>query len=85
MGRSLAYTPNISSSSESSVHTTVDTPKALYDRRERVRNVWHHPMSFPDCLNHQHFRHMARDIISFPEASSTEPSIQPNPHPHHGV
>ena len=40
MGRSLAYTPNISSSSESSRHTTVDTPKALYDRRERVRNVW---------------------------------------------
>ena len=40
MGRSLAYTPNISSSSESSVHTTVDTPEALYDRKERVRNIW---------------------------------------------
>ena len=40
MGRSLAYTPNISSSSESGVHTTVDTPEALYDKRERVRNIW---------------------------------------------
>ena len=35
----------------------------------------HHFISFLDCLNHRHLRHTARDIISFPEASSTKPPI----------
>ena len=42
MGRSLAYTLNISSSSKSlekSRSYTLDTPATLYDRRERVPNI----------------------------------------------
>jgi hypothetical protein len=43
MGRSLAYTLNISSSSKSlekSLSYTVDSPATLYDRKERVPNIW---------------------------------------------
>jgi hypothetical protein len=43
MGISLAYTLNISSSSKSlkkSRSYTVDISATLYDRREKVSNIW---------------------------------------------
>ena len=38
----------------------------------------HHLISFLGCLNHWHLRHTAKDIISFPEASSTKSLITPS-------
>jgi hypothetical protein len=69
MGRSLAYTLSISSSSKSLEKSLFNTPATLYDRRERIPNIWVSSHILSRLLQSSAFKDYGKEIISFHEES----------------
>jgi hypothetical protein len=69
MGRFLAYTLNISSSSKLLEKSLSNTPATLYDRRERVPNIWVSSHILSGLLKSSAFKDHGKEIISFYEES----------------
>ena len=69
MERSLAYTLNISSSSKSLEKSLSNTPTTLYDRKERVSNIWVSSHILSGLLKLSAFKDHGKEIISFHEES----------------
>jgi hypothetical protein len=69
MGRSQAYTLNISSSSKSLEKSLSNTPATLYDRRERIPNIWVSSYILSRLLKSSAFKDHVKEIISFHEES----------------